>query len=165
MRHRQITQRGNSIVEMALITAPLFLFLMATMELARGMWTYHTVAAATKQGSRFVVVHGARCVSASSACQTTIGATTNVITTSGVGLDPAQLQLTFNAGNQTYTCNPAASCSGDATNWPPASNNAVGLPITITANYNFQSVMGFLWPGQMGSSFNVSAGTTEIIEF
>ena len=165
MRKRRSSQRGNSIVEMALIAAPMLLFAMATMELARGMWTYHTLAMSVKQGSRYVVVHGARCVSASSGCQSTIGAATGAITNSGVGLDPAQMQLTFSAGSTTYTCSTAASCAGDATNWPPASNNAAGLPITITGSYNFKSVLGFLWPERMGGSFNVSAGSTEVIEF
>jgi Flp pilus assembly protein TadG len=165
MRRTRNSQRGNSIVEMALVITPMILFMLASIELTRGMWAYHTLASSIAQGSRFVVTHGARCISASSACQSTIGAATTLITNSGVGLDPAQLQLTFNAGNQTYTCNPAASCSGDATNWPPASNNAAGLPITVTGNYNFQSVMGFLWPGQMGNNFNVSARSMEVIEF
>jgi hypothetical protein len=39
MRKRRSPQRGNSIAEMVLITTPMLLFVMATMELARGMWT------------------------------------------------------------------------------------------------------------------------------
>jgi hypothetical protein len=157
--------RGSAAVEMALVTIPLIFFLVSTIELGRALWSYHTLAATIKKGVRFVVVHGARCVDASSACKATIGDTVQVITRTGVGLDAAQMQLTFIAGGQIHTCSSAASCAGDETVWPPSHYNAAGMAASISGNYTFRSILGFLWPGQMGNSFGLSAKSTETIQF
>src|SRR5262249_52174686 len=111
--------RGSAVVEMGLVIIPLIFFLASTIELGRALWSYHTLATTIKNGVRFVVVHGARCVDASSACKATIGDTVQVMTQTGVGLEAAQMQLTFVCGSQTYTCSSAASCAGDETVWPP----------------------------------------------
>ncbi|MGH9722178.1 MAG: TadE/TadG family type IV pilus assembly protein [Bryobacteraceae bacterium] len=160
-RHRQ---RGNALLEMTLIFVPLIFLLLSSVELARAMWAYHTLAMSVKQGARFAIVHGARCVEASTACRTTIGDLAQVVQKSAIGLDPANVQLTLAAASQIHTCDLAA-CLGQNSPWPPAPNNAVGLPVTINARYTFRSAMGIWWPGFAATSINFTAKSTEVIQF
>jgi len=165
MRGRRISQRGNAALEMALVTLPLLFLIFSTIEMGRCMWTYHTLAAAVKRGTRFAVVHGANCVDASSACQTTIGDATQAIEQSGFGLDAAKLELVFSAGSQSQDCNPASSCASDTTPWPASPNNGTGQAVTVNGTYTFQSVLSVFWPGQTFNSFTLSAKSTEVIQF
>ena len=157
--------RGNALVEMALVTVPLIFFLVSTIELGRALWSYHTLATTIKKGARFVAVHGAGCVDASNDCKATIGDAVQLITQTGVGLDAAQMQLTFISDGQSHTCSSAASCVEDETVWPPSSHNAAGMTASINGNYTFRSILGFFWPGQTANSFGLSAKSTEIIQF
>jgi Flp pilus assembly protein TadG len=159
---RKSRQKGSAIVESALVLMPLLLTILVTADLSRAMWTYHTLARAVKTGTRLAIVHGSRCADASAACPITVGNVVSAIQNAGVGLDPTLLQLTLVAGSQSTSCNPSGSCTANASAWPPASNNAVGLPLTITAQYNFNSVLSFLF--QQGS-ISLTGQSTEVIEF
>jgi Flp pilus assembly protein TadG len=150
---------------MALVALPLILFLLTAIELSRGVWTYTTLASAVKKGSRFLIVHGERCVSSASACQTTIGDAARVVTQAGVGLDPGSMQLTFESGGQTYNCSTAASCLTDGTAWPPAGANAAGVTVSVQASYAFRPVMGFFWPGKTRGLFDLWSKSSETIQF
>jgi Flp pilus assembly protein TadG len=158
-------RRGSAALEMALIAIPLIFFLLAVVELSRGMWTYTTLASAVKRGARFLIVHGSRCVGAASACQITIGDATRIVTQAGVGLDPMQMQLTFISGGQTYTCATASSCLTNGTAWPPAGANAVGVTVSVQGSYAFRPVMGFIWPGKTGGTFDLWSKSSETIQF
>ncbi len=162
---RRRGERGNSAVEMGLILVPLLFLIFSTFDVARAMWTYHTVSAAVKRGTRYAAVHGARCAEASAACQSTVRDVVAIIRQAGFGLDPAKLQLTLMAGSQTYTCTTASSCSGDTTVWPSDPDNAVGQQVTIDGTYTFNPVLSLMWPGQAFGQVGLSARATEMIQF
>ena len=163
--YRRKSERGSSVVEMGLILMPLLFIILGVAEIGRAMWAYHTMALVVKIGARFAIAHGARCALASPACVATVGNVSQQIQHAAIGLDPRQLQLTFVAGDQTDSCGSLSACESDATVWPPAPDNAVGLPVTITGRYKFNSVLSAFWPGQSTSGFTLAAKSTEVIQF
>ena len=162
---RNSRERGNSVVEMALVFVPLMFSIFSIFEIGRAMWTYHTLASSVKKGVRVAMVHGARCADASASCPVTVGGLVQTIQEVGVGLDLSVLQLTFNAGGQALTCAPASTCLTNNTIWPPAPYNPVGQTVTICGKYGFNSVLKTMWPGQTNGTFNLAAKSTETIQF
>jgi Flp pilus assembly protein TadG len=162
---RKTGERGNAMLESALVIVPLMMTVLGVCELGRAMWTYHTLARAVKVGTRFAAVHGARCADASTACPVSVAKIVDSIQKAGIGLEPAKLQLTFTAGETPISCEPASTCTANATIWPSAPANAVGQTLSIKANYTFSSVLSTLWPGQGSASFKLAARSTEVIEF
>jgi Flp pilus assembly protein TadG len=57
-------RRGSSTLEFTLVGIPIIFVLISTFEMARGMWNYHTIAYAVKEGTRFASVHGIDCSTA-----------------------------------------------------------------------------------------------------
>jgi len=162
---RSRRERGNSAVETGLIFLPLCLMILGGFEIARGMWMYHTLTTAIKSGARFAMVHGADCLAATATCTSTVAAIAKTIQTAGVGLEAGSVQLTLTSGAGAYACGNLNGCAGDDTQWPPAGNNAAGLPISVSATYAFHSVLSSFWPGQGSASINYLAKSTEIIQF
>jgi Flp pilus assembly protein TadG len=161
-------QSGNALLEFTLVGIPLMFVLMSTVELARGMWIYATVAHSVKEGTRFAVVHGQGCAQASAACPVTIGAVATVVQQAAAGLDPAQFNVVLAAGVATQSCAPLANCLSNAAAWPPAPNNSIGLPVTISGTYPFVSSLSMFWPGSAPVQFaaiNLGAESKEEILF
>ncbi len=165
MRRHRKTEKGNSMVEMALILLLLLSTILGTMELGRAMWAYHTLAASVKRGVRFAAVHGARCAEASPACPVSVGTIAGQIQQNAVGLDPSRLKLTFITVNQTVLCSSLSNCLSNSAIWPAAPANAVGLPIDVRGVYSFDSVLTSLWPGQTLGPLSFSAASQEVVQF
>src|SRR6266705_3011910 len=91
---RKRTRRGSSILEFVLVGIPIIFVLISLFEISRGMWTYHTMAYAVREGVRYATVHGKGCASPNT-CQVTIGNITSQIKAAGIGLDPGAVTLTF----------------------------------------------------------------------
>ena len=174
------SRRGNTVLEFTLVGIPLIFVLISIFEISRGMWIYHTLAYAIKQGTRYAAVHGQNCSVAPNACTKTIGDIAGVIQNNGVGLLPAQLTLNFCAppGGSAPSCtsgNAQASCLlkncvSNATVWPPDGANRVGLDdIEITGSYPFASAIAMVWPGAHSTNvfptFNLPASAREKVEF
>ncbi len=79
-------RRGASIVEFALVFLLLMLVVLGLMDLGRGIWTYTTVAQASREASRYIMVHG-------SANRTTAADIENVVARHAIGLDASKLQV------------------------------------------------------------------------
>jgi len=77
-------QRGDGLVEFALIVPLLLLLLFAVLDGGRAVYAYHVVANAAREGARFASV--------STRTQTEVR---NAILSSAVGLDPARLTVTL----------------------------------------------------------------------
>jgi Flp pilus assembly protein TadG len=138
-------KRGNATIEFTLVGIPLVFVLISTIEMARGMWIYHTLAYAVKEGTRYAVARGQN-----NPTPTTYQNVCNAISQAGTGLLPADLTLSFTSfsgTSQPYTAN---SCPN--TQWPPGNNagiidNQPGQTISITAFYPFTSAIAMFWPG------------------
>jgi Flp pilus assembly protein TadG len=158
-------QRGSVVVEMGLIFIPMVIGSIAAMELGRCMWTYHTLNSAIKRATRFAIVHGARCAEASTSCASTVAQVATVVKTQGLGLNPANLQLTLAVGTLTRSCSNLGGCLQDANQFPAFPNNAAGLPVTLSANYEFPSVLAYLLRGNSSNAIRFTAKSTEAIQF
>lgn len=160
-------RRGSSTLEFTLVGIPLIFVLVSTFEMARGMWNYHTIAYAVKEGTRYASVHGNNCA-APNTCQITIAQITQKILDNGIGLPPNQLRLTFTSQSGTIS-NYASTLLLNNTVWPSSPGNAVGSAIQIDATYPFTSAISMFWPGA-GSGVNFGtvtfpASSRETVQF
>jgi Flp pilus assembly protein TadG len=155
MNRKQRTRGGCTLLEFTLVGIPLIFVLVSTFEMARGMWTYHTLSYAVKEGTRYAVVHGQNCAKPPNSCTVTIGQIAGVIQSAGLGLDGDTLSLTFTDAAGTATTCVLNTCiaSYTSTAWPPSTENAPGLKVKISASYPFNSVIAMFWPGA-GSPMN-----------
>jgi hypothetical protein len=157
------------MIEFTLVGIPMMFMLISVFEISRGMWNYHTLAFAVREGTRYATVHGAGCTAdPHNSCQVTVGQVAQRIQDAGIGLDPSQLSLTFTSSGNSITCTLNA-CLGTATNWPEAPKNTPGNAIAISASLPFQSAIAMFWPGAgRGITFptyNLTASSSDIIQF
>jgi Flp pilus assembly protein TadG len=141
---KQRSGRGNATIEFTLVGIPLVFVLISTIEMARGMWIYHTLAYAVKEGTRYAVARGQN-----NPTPTTYQNVCNAIAHAGTGLLPEDLTLSFTSLSGT-TPYPANACPN--TQWPPGNNaniidNQPGQTISITGYYPFVSAISMFWPG------------------
>jgi Flp pilus assembly protein TadG len=136
---------GTSLVEFTLVGIPMIFLLISTFEIARGMWTYHTLAYAVKEGTRYASVHGKTCEVAPNTCQVTVAQVAQHTSDAAAGLLPANLTLTFTSTAGTITCT-VANCLSNTSNWPPDPANAQGSDIEIDGTYPFQWAIAMFWP-------------------
>jgi Flp pilus assembly protein TadG len=137
---RAHTNLGNATLEFTLVGIPLVFVLISTFEMARGMWLYHTLAHAVKEGTRYTIVRGQNSVTPA-----TLSDICRQIVQQGPGLIPDDLTLTFTSlsGASTYTGN---ACPGSV--WPAGTiDNQPGQIISISASYPFKSAIALFWPG------------------
>ena len=79
-------RRGAAIVEFSLVFVLLMLVVLGLMDLGRGVWTYTTLAQASREAARYIMVHG-------SANPTTASDIQNVVAQHAIGLDASKLQV------------------------------------------------------------------------
>jgi Flp pilus assembly protein TadG len=139
-------QQGQALLEFTLAAIPLIFLLISIVEMSRGMWVYVTLAHAIKEGTRFSVVHGADCVQADTTCQISVSQVAARIITAGMGLDASKMNVVLQTAGASQTCAPVKSCLDVGTAWPPAPDNSVGLPITMSATYPFRTGMAMFIP-------------------
>jgi len=142
-------RRGNATIEMTLVGIPLVFVLISTFEMARGMWIYHTLAYAIKEGTRFTIVHGQDCGIAPNNCLVTVGQIAAVIQNAGVGLDPEQLKVEMRSMNPADDTGlqTVKDLAGRADIFPTGAGAQIRSPITFTTQYPFQSAISMFWPG------------------
>ncbi|MCE5307145.1 MAG: pilus assembly protein [Acidobacteriales bacterium] len=188
MKARQSRRCGNALIEFTLVGIPMIFVLISIFEMARGMWIYHTMAYAIKEGARYAIVHGNNCVYNPNNCPLQVRDVARRIQDNGVGLVPSELQLRFASltraipGSTTYDS--LENLLNNTASWPtyakgyidPASGSLsfdagaiAGADLTITGQYPFRSALAMFWPGagrpmQFGT-FMLPATSTERIQF
>ena len=60
-RKRSGEHGGSTFLEFVLVGVPVIFVMFSTFEMARGMWSYHSLAYAVREGTRYAIVHGASC--------------------------------------------------------------------------------------------------------
>lgn len=165
------------MVEFTLVGIPLIFVLISVFELARGMWLYHTLAFAVKEGTRYAVVHGNDCNIAPSNCAVTIHDIAERIRFYSVGLVPAQVEnVSFRSATRTITCATLENCLTNNTYFPAvapggtedAGGNRLGSWVEISAEYQFRSAIAMFWPGSRGMNFpafRLPASSREVIQY
>jgi Flp pilus assembly protein TadG len=181
---------GAAVIEMTFVGIPLIFVLISIFEMSRGMWVYHTLTYAVKEGTRFAIVHGENCVpnppTVLNNCATTIAKLAVIVQNAGVGLDlgtgtngtsltfyaPANIAGSINntGGTLCYLSSAGTPpCSSLTTTWPPANlNQARVSTIEIDINVPFNSALAMFWPGWKPMSFaqvNLGASSSDRIQF
>jgi|GEM_PF-968830 Flp pilus assembly protein TadG len=59
---RGTTERGQVVVEYALVGIVLFLFLLGLIDFGRAVWIYSSVSTAAREGARYAMVRGYECL-------------------------------------------------------------------------------------------------------
>jgi TadE-like protein len=171
-------RKGNSVIEFTLVGIPVIFLLISIFEVSRGMWLYHTLAYAIKEGTRFAIVHGHDCVIPPSNCAVTIGEITDRIRSQAVGFVPSEIQnLTFRTATRTITCATLQDCLSNTTYFPSGGPGQprdvggirLGSFVEIGAVYPFQSAIAMFWPGAgSGTNFGtffLPASSKEMIQY
>jgi len=151
-------QNGNATIEMTLVGIPLIFVLISTVEVARGMWIYHTLAYALREGTRYAIVHGVDCSTPPNNCAVQVKDIAAVIEKAAVGLydtDNFHIEMKSLADDVSGTL---TSALVSTTQFPSAGGGAIGAPITFSATYPFQSAIAMFWPGA-GSGMNFTSVT------
>src|SRR5215471_2249418 len=124
-RIRNPRRGGSSLIEFTLVGIPVIFVLLSTFEMARGMWLYHTLAYAARQGTRYLIVHGIDCSLFGNAYCVTIPNVAAVIKNAAPGLDATQMTVTLTPSQgaaTTDTLHNLLNSSTYATKpWPPSS--------------------------------------------
>jgi hypothetical protein len=129
LRIRSPCERGQSLVEFALVGVVFFIVVFGAIDAGRAVWNYNTLAQATREGARYAIVHGAYSSDPSGPgsphfnepnSDTMI--TAEVAKYAG-GLDPSDLTV--------------------EADWIDGGND-VGYRVEVTSRYAYQPIFGFL---------------------
>jgi len=161
---------------MTMIGIPIMFVLLSTFELARGIWTYHTLTYAVKEGTRYTIVRGQDCnnaIAVANNCQVTVAQIATQIQNAAIGLDPTLLQVEMISLADDTGMHPLLGGSGpllsNSNNFPTGTGAAPAAPITFLAKYPFHSAIVMFWPGANGGfqfgSFSMPASSQERIQF
>jgi len=167
MQHSKLKRkntRGNALLEFTLVGIVLLFVCISTVQMAVGMWNYHTLQYAAKAAAAYASVHGISCSTKPNSCSVGMSDVVTVFQNAAVGVPMSKVVLTLTTtSGAAATCNPVSSCSSNAAwgaTWPPSANqdNAVGKDIYIRADYTFNSALAMFIPGKGSVAFGSSAG-------
>ena len=162
------SRRGFGVIEFTMAAIPIIFLTTSIVEMSLESWKFHSMVYAIQVADRYACQHGVTCTKNGNTCTIEVETVANMISQQAPSLDPSLLDVTLTANGATTTCNPLNSCFSTATQFPSASNNTVGLPITISATYPMHNPLPMLWFGSRGSSgsvFTLGATTTQLIVY
>jgi hypothetical protein len=152
------------------------------MQMALGMWHYHTLQYAVKTTGNYLSRHGATC-GGSNNCLLEIASLAASMKANAIGIPTTSIYMTFNSVSSsdhstvlsTVSCllsdsvSPSSGCDQNAAKWLPGSNNAVGSEFEIQAEFQWNPVIGIVAPGRGNSmvfgSFWLPAYTHQLTVF
>ena len=162
-------RKGSGVVEFTLVGIPMVFVLISVVEMARGMWIYHSQSYAVNEGVRYVIVHGSHCTSNGNDCALSVGQIASYIATVGTGLaTPSWNVKLYSATLGAVTCSPLSSCFTNTNAWPQSPDNSVGAAIAISGSYQFHTALSMFWPGSRPTQFgavNLPAYAQQTIQF
>ena len=147
MRRLLVARRGEggqALVEFALVSLTFFVLLFGMIDVGRAVWNYNTLAQATREGTRYAIVHGVNSSDPSGpggayyTAPNTDTKVTAVVTSNAASLDTAQLTVTADWVN---------------------GNNGPGSRVTVSSQYTYVPIFnmfGFL-------DFDMSSSSTMVI--
>ncbi|HTT62769.1 MAG TPA: TadE family protein [Bryobacteraceae bacterium] len=144
---RRRRSSGSTILEFALAGVPAIFAFISVVQMGLAMWTYQSLAQATKELDRYIAVHGTHCGSGTNNCRLTVGNVATAAESYAIGLSPAKLNMTLISPSTTYHCNPVSSCISNSNAWPPSADSTVGTAIQARLQYQFNSALAMVWPG------------------
>lgn len=157
------------MLEFTLVGIAMIFVLISLFEISRGLWAYHTLAYAIREGTRYAAMHGTDCATPNT-CQVTIGQIVTVIQNAGGGFDPGNTTLTFTPLNSAATTGTLTNLSSNNTVFPPSGSNGLGQQVSIKADYGFRTILAILWVGDGGpvndsQTFHLKVSSAEPVQF
>ena len=125
LRHRE---RGQALVEFSLVSIVFFLLVFGMVDAGRAVWNYNTLAQATREGTRYAIVHGADSSDPS-------GPGSAYYTPPNVDQKVTEAVEKFSAGLDESRLTVEAE-------WPDGTSTA-GSAITVTSQYNYEPMFNF----------------------
>ena len=136
---RRNKHRGTALLEFALTGPPLIFIWISTIQMALGMWHYHTLQYAVKATGSYLAQHGSGC-GGSNNCLLEIENLAAQMKTYAIGVPATAINLTFNSVSSadhstvltsvscalTDSTSPANGCDHNTTQWLPSTNNTAG---------------------------------------
>jgi Flp pilus assembly protein TadG len=150
---RRRNSGGSTVLEFALAGIPMIFTFIGIVSMGLTMWTYQSLAYASKEVNRYIAVHGTHCSSGTNSCNLTVGNVATAAETYAIGLSPSTLHMTLTSPSTSYTCNPISSCTSNANAWPPAADSTVGTIIQVRLSYQYNSALAMVWPGAKPTTF------------
>jgi len=124
---RRHSQRGSTMIEVAIAFLLFFTVLCAIMEFGRLVFAYNVLAGATREGARYAIVHGG-----SSGATATSDDIATVVRKWAIGLDSNSVTVT--------------------TTWTPS--NAPGGKVKVAASYTVSPLTGMIFGGGIALGSN-----------
>jgi Flp pilus assembly protein TadG len=125
---RSYGESGSAILETALSASIFLTFLFAVMEVGFGLYSYHFISEAAREGTRYAIVRGSACTGFTSACPATKANIQSYVENLGFpGINPSNMTVTvtYAAYPTGVTCTPSSLC------------NNPGNLVTVTVQYSF----------------------------
>ncbi len=126
-------EHGQALVEFSLVAIVFFILVFGMIDVGRAVWNYNALAQATREGTRYAIVHGADSTNPSGPGDDA-DVETEVEKFAG-GLNLSQLTV--------------------QTTWLNGSNTS-GSSVTVTSQYTYEPIFNFL--GVV--SFNMTSSST-----
>ena len=96
-------ERGQSLVEFALVLPVLLLLIFGLLDLARAVWQENTLAFAAREATRYAIVHGSGAASPVPHCSSCTNATiTGVVQGSAIGVTGISALIAHPDGNNDW---------------------------------------------------------------
>ena len=156
-------ESGGELIEYAVSATVLFMMIFGIMDLSRAMYTYHYVAIAARQATRYASVRGATWTSTLCLLSTQFqcAATSASVTSFVKSVTP----LGFNASNLTVS-----------TTWPGTTptgtdcsllniNNSPGCVVSVKVAYSFNFVLPFLPRNALGADQYIQCDDRAVVRF
>jgi Flp pilus assembly protein TadG len=168
MTPRRRRQAGSSMLEFVLIGIAMIFMLICLFEISRGMWAYHTISFALREGTRYAAMHGKDCDTPNT-CTVTIGNIITQMKSVGGGFDPDNTTLTFTPQSGSATSDTMTNLATSTTKFPPTGAYAQGNLVKISSKYKFKSVLAIFWFGDKvindSGTFYLTSSSAELIQF
>jgi len=155
---KKTAQRGATILEFTMTGIPIMFMWISIMQMAIGMWQYHTLQYAVKVTGSYIATHGSDCSSGTNTCSIKIENAAQVLSNYLNGMPNSSVYVTFNAlGSDHSTVASTVSCKLDSclsntTAWPPSGYNTPGTDIQVQAEYQFNSALSMFVPSASGGT-------------
>lgn len=112
---------GASLVEFSFVALAFFVLVFGVVDVGRAVWNYNTLSQATREGTRYAIVHGAN--SSNPSGPGDAGDISTEVREHASGLNDSQLTVT--------------------TTWPDGDNQP-GSDVKVTAQYDYTPLFDFL---------------------
>lgn len=126
-RRSRCSDCGSAVVEFAAAFTMLFAFLFGIMDLSRALYSYHFVADAAREGTRYAMVRGSSCTSYTTACPASASDIQTYLKNVPAGINPQSVTVT--------------------TTWTP--NNNPGSVVQVQVQYSFQPIFPLVRKGAL----------------